>query len=575
MSDPVFFLPSITPPKLFNLGNVGAYASPVFADIDGDGDMDAFVGEYNGNVLFYRNNGDAISPDFALPESNPFGLAEVGVHAGGYASPSLVDIDGDGDLDIFIGSGGYYNNGEKFFFRNTGTATNPVFSAPVINPFGLNSSGYRSNPVFVDIDGDGDQDAFVGEADGNTYFSRNTGTAQNPAFAAAISNPFGLSSVGIGKTASPTFADIDGDGDFDAMIGNEVGNTVFFRNTGNIHNPAFAAANVNPFGLIDVGNFASPTLVDIDGDGDLDTFLGEREGNTIFFANDGLLLKSSISDDTLSGTGSLNDTVTYVSATAAVTVSLLKTEPQDTIGAGFDTLTSIENLIGSKFNDNLTGDTGNNILRGGGGNDILRGWNGADTLIGNTGNDSYYIENSGDTVIEKQNEGKDSVFSNLTFLLPANVEILTLTGASAINGTGNNLNNDITGNSAANQLKGNAGNDTLDGGLGTNQLTGGLGNDVFKFTSKGHIDKITDYNVANDTIQIENAVFKALTSTGILAAGQFRVGNQAQDSNDFIIYNKVTGALLYDADGSGAGAMVQIATLGAGLALTNADIVVI
>ena len=119
------------------------------------------------------------------------------------------------------------------------------------------------------------------------------------------------------------------------------------------------------------------------------------------------------------------------------------------------------------------------------------------------------------------------------------------------------------------------GDDTLDGGLGNNMLTGGTGNDVFKFTTLGHIDTITDYNVANDTIQLENAVFTALTTTGTLAAGQFRIGTQAVDANDFIIYNNATGALLYDANGSGAGAAVQIATIGVGLAMTNAEFVII
>lgn len=119
--------------------------------------------------------------------------------------------------------------------------------------------------------------------------------------------------------------------------------------------------------------------------------------------------------------------------------------------------------------------------------------------------------------------------------LPVNVENLTLTGTSAINGTGNNLNNVISRNGAANQLKGNAGNDILDGSLGVNQLTRGLGNDVFKFTTKGHVDRIADYNVVNDTIQLEIAVFTALTTAGTLAAGQLRVVTQAQDKNDFVI----------------------------------------
>ncbi len=111
--------------------------------------------------------------------------------------------------------------------------------------------------------------------------------------------------------------------------------------------------------------------------------------------------------------------------------------------------------------------------------------------------------------------------------------------------------------------------------MGANRLTGGTGNDMFKFTSAGPVDVITDYNVANDTIQLENSVFAALTTPGTLAAGQFRIGAQALDSNDHIIYNNATDAPIYDANGNGAGGAVQIATIGTGLALTNADIVVI
>ncbi len=214
-------------------------------------------------------------------------------------------------------------------------------------------------------------------------------------------------------------------------------------------------------------------------------------------------------------------------------------------------------------------------MNGGGGDDTLTGWSGADIMIGGLGNDTYLIENAGDVVTENLNQGTDTVSSRLAYTLPANVENLILTGTAVINGTGNGLANGVTGNSAANQLNGGAGNDVLDGGAGTYSLTGGAGNDIFKFTTKGHIDTITDFNVVNDTIQLENAVFTALVTTGTLAVSQFKIGTQALDANDFIIYNNVTGALLYDANGSGAGVAVQIATLSAGLAMTNADFVVI
>ena len=562
MPNPIFTLTSTNP---FGLSDARTAASPTFVDIDGDGDLDALSGNGDGDTLFFRNTGTVNSPVFAAAIFNPFGLTDVSYSA----SPSFVDIDNDGDLDAFVGE----FNGSIFFSTNTGTASNPLFAAATLNPFGLTDVGDFVSPVFVDIDNDGDLDAFVGEYKGNTSFFRNTGTASNPVFAAASTNPFGLTDVGI--AASPSFVDIDGDGDLDALIGNSAGNTLFFRNNGTVGNPVFAAASTNPFGLSKVGYSASPAFVDIDADGDLDAFVGEFSGNTRYFVNNGQLLVSKPGNDVLTGTPSNNDTVTYASATAPVAVSLAIGVQQNTGGAGLDTLINIENLIGSSFNDNLKGNTKNNRLNGGVGNDTLDGGAGSDSMIGGLGNDSFVVNVAGDVITENLNEGTDTVNSSVTYTLLANLENLTLTGASAINGTGNSLVNIITGNAANNQLNGGAGNDTINGGIGIDSLTGGIGNDIFRFTTTGHIDTITDYNVANDTIQLENAIFTKLTTTGTLAAAQFRIGAQAADSNDFIVYNNITGALSYDANGNGVGAMVTIAMIGAGLNMTNADIVVI
>ncbi len=562
MPNPIFTLTSTNP---FGLSDVRTAASPTFVDIDGDGDLDALSGNGDGDILFFRNTGTVNSPVFAAAVFNPFGLTDVSYSA----SPSFVDIDNDGDLDAFVGE----FTGSIFFSRNIGTTSNPVFAAATINPFGLIDVGDFVSPVFVDIDNDGDLDAFVGGYQGNTLFFRNTGTASNPVFATASTNPFGLTDVGI--AASPSFVDIDGDGDLDALIGNSVGNTLFFRNNGTVSNPVFAAASTNPFGLSKVGYSASPAFVDIDADGDLDAFVGEFSGNTRYFVNNGQLLVSKPGNDVLTGTPSNNDTVTYASATAPITVSLAIGVQQNTGGAGLDTLINIENLVGSSFNDNLIGNTKNNSLNGRAGNDTLDGGVGSDSMIGGLGNDSFVVNVVGDVVTENLNEGTDTVNSSVTYTLPANVENLTLTGASPINGTGNGLINTITGNAANNQLNGGAGNDTINGGIGIDSLTGGIGNDIFRFTTTGQIDTVTDYNVVNDTIQLENAIFTKLTTTGTLAAAQFRIGAQAADSNDFIVYNNITGALSYDANGNGVGAMVTIAMIGAGLNMTNADIVVI
>jgi hypothetical protein len=257
----------------FGLGDVGLFAIPDFADIDGDGDLDAFVSESAGNTIFFRNTGEAVSPAFAASSSNPFGLTDVGEDA----APDLVDIDSDGDLDAFVGA----KNGDTIFFRNTGTAISPAFGTSSANPFGLANVVAYAVPAFVDIDADGDLDAFIGESGGNMIFFRNTGTVTSPAFAAPSTNPFSLVDVGLYST--PQFVDFDADGDLDAFVGNHDGNTIFFLNTGTATSPAFATSSVNPLGLANVGYDAVPRFADIDADGDLDAFVGESAGNSVFF----------------------------------------------------------------------------------------------------------------------------------------------------------------------------------------------------------------------------------------------------------------------------------------------------
>ncbi len=125
----------------------------------------------------------------------------------------------------------------------------------------------------------------------------------------------------------------------------------------------------------------------------------------------------------------------------------------------------------------ILGTPGNDKLSGTPDNDTLDGLAGADTLTGGKGDDTYIVDNTRDKVVEKAGEGTDLVLSSVTYKLANNVENLTLTGASAINGTGNNANNVIIGNSAANKLSGGGGNDTLEGGAGNDTLAGGSGND--------------------------------------------------------------------------------------------------
>lgn len=127
-------------------------------------------------------------------------------------------------------------------------------------------------------------------------------------------------------------------------------------------------------------------------------------------------------------------------------------------------------------------------------------------------------------------------------------------------------------------LKGGSGNDSIYGGLGADTLTGGTGSDKYYLDTapgSGNVDRITDFSTVYDRIGLENAVFTALTTTGTLSSAAFHKGAAASDISDRIIYNPTTGAVLYDPDGTGSAAAVQIAQLNTGLNVSYSDFFVI
>lgn len=255
-------------------------------------------------------------------------------------------------------------------------------------------------------------------------------------------------------------------------------------------------------------------------------------------------------------------------------------------------LTGIENLtyIGSGT-VTLVGNGASNVLSGGTGDDTLNGGAGSDRMIGGDGNDTYYVDNTSDVIIELENEGVDLVYSTADFNLgtqASEVENLTLSGRANINGAGNTLANIIKGNSGNNKLEGGSGNDELIGGAGADSLLGGSGSDILNgglgidtltggdgadqfildfALSRSNADQITDFEHGIDMIVLENAVFKKFADKSLnkqVEIGNFvsgATGVKATETDDYLIYNTDTGALFYDPDGSGRGAMVQVATI--------------
>lgn len=236
--------------------------------------------------------------------------------------------------------------------------------------------------------------------------------------------------------------------------------------------------------------------------------------------------------------------------------------------------------VGDVNPESANGSAGSDSLVGGSGDDILNGMEGADHLVGGAGNDTYHVDSAGDRVIETATGGTaDEVRTTISYTLVDHVERLTASGSGAINLTGNILSNGIKGNAAGNRIDGGKGDDTLAAGAGNDILTGGNGKDVFLFDTapvkSGNKDKITDWSAKHDTIQLENAVFKALKKTGWLKKAYFVTAAKALDGNDYVGYDARTGNLWYDHNGSKAGGQTVFTHIGKHKLIAASDFLVI
>ncbi len=234
---------------------------PTFVDADGDGDLDLVAGNQDGTLQTWSNNGDGTYTELT-GAANPFDGLNVGA-GGTYSAPAAIDIDGDGDHDLVVGS----NYGDLVVLENDGNGgwSNAGFvSGVAVNAF--------STPTTVDLDGDGLEDLVLGNLSGFLYGFINNGDGTFTELTGA-NDPF--LSVVVPYFSAAGFVDIDGDGDMDAVVGDYYGGLTVFTNDGG----TFVQAVDQPFAGETFSSVPAPTFTDIDNDGDLDMVLGSFDGD--------------------------------------------------------------------------------------------------------------------------------------------------------------------------------------------------------------------------------------------------------------------------------------------------------
>jgi uncharacterized protein (DUF2141 family) len=256
--------------------DIGSDAVPAFGDLDGDGDLDMLLGSR-------LDPETAEAPPLYHFENTGTRTAPEFVFVGTLAdvaytnsSPELADLDGDGDLDILLGT----FNRDIRWFRNDGTASSPSFVSASEDPIADLPRGSYSTPTVGDLDADGDLDLVVGESSGEMNLFENVGSATDPRFELVTER---ISEIDAGVRSVPTLVDVDGDGDLDLVVGDESRGMTVFRNVGSPESWEFEAT-----GTV-LGDFTTrlsqPRFVDLDADGDLDLVVGDQGGGLHFYRN--------------------------------------------------------------------------------------------------------------------------------------------------------------------------------------------------------------------------------------------------------------------------------------------------
>ena len=426
----------------------------------------------------------------------------------------LADINGDGDSDLVIGN----DSGSLFYFENSGTSTNANFAERTgsDNPFESVSVDNYSTPTFTDLDADGDFDLIVGNSDGNIAYYENTGTVTGPSYTqrTGTANPF--DNITMGSWSTLALADLDGDGDPDLAVGNDDGDIHYYENTGTSANPNFTprTGETNPLNNINAGSYSTPVFVDLDDDNDSDLVVGNGFEGIYYFENTGTVdspafTERSGADNPLFGISQYE--VNIGSFIAPVFADLDSDGSLDLIIGNQDGVIHYFNNKGTRGHPDFSPLNPTTL-----------------TIYDNSGNDTLDLRtDTNDQQVYLRPEGISDVYGLTGNLIIARDTVIE----NYIAGSGNDL---VAGNAVANylygrdgddRLWGSGGDDVLEGGAGADRLDGDEGMDWVSYQGS---DAAVTVNLADGTVTGGHAEGDVLTEIENVIGSEYEdvlVGN--------------------------------------------------